>query len=98
MKSAEEDGRDTGFGRDGGEGKVTGREGRVLPLGRCGRERRRRQEAGGVQVGIKGGAGTAGRSKDGCCTENAGRALAWLAGEMDDAGEGQSRRRGITRV
>jgi hypothetical protein len=34
---------------------VTGREGRVLPLGQCGREGRRRQEAGGVQVKIKGG-------------------------------------------
>lgn len=77
MKGAEKDGRDTGFGRGGGGGKVTGREERVLPLERCGRERKRRQEAGGVQVGIKGDAGTVGRSKDGCCAENAGRALAW---------------------
>lgn len=50
-----ESGRDAGFSRGGGGGKVTGREGRVLPLGQCGREGRRRQEAGGVQVKIKGG-------------------------------------------
>lgn len=53
MKGAEKDSRDTGFSRGGGGGKVTGREGRVLPLGRGGRERRRRQEAGGVQVGSR---------------------------------------------
>ena len=71
-------GRDAGFSRGGGGGggKVTGRERRVLPLGRCGRERRRRQEAGGVQVKIKGGAGRVGRSKDGRSVNNARRALA----------------------